>query len=700
MRRKRLLSLLLTLCMVITLLPVSVFAVETEIMRSGEWAVGLSDLDHSVILVTDYTGTAEEVTIPQKIGGFVPDGISQFAFHGNTTMKVLHVPEGLFINGLGSCSVESVHLGENVVLNSSAFAGCRSLKNVTFPTTLTELPDKLFQYCESLETINLPTSVTKLGYNVFEGCNSLKEFTFPDSVKSMKDNVFLDCTGLVTVDMGSGMEKIGNWIFKNCTSLETVDLGNITTSGMGIFENCSSLKNVDLGQITCIDTGMFKNCSSLSSVVIPGTVTTIGMEAFSGCANLTEVRFKGDAPSEYITMDAFSGVTATVYYPAGNETWTQDMMLDYGGTLTWVPYDHFFQVQEVVEPTCLEQGYTTYVCADCGHSYQGDIADPLGHEFEEWVITKEPICDQYGEREQKCTRCGYAVQEPIYETPGHRWNDENAAVKTCLDCGKIEGGYRINLFEQEFDGPSSMWIDGKEYPVIWDDTGRHLELERTDATNLVAYTYNDPYATDIHTQYPTGMKVWMLSFADGVYTATYVKEFDDLLQYSGSSIRITGTKGIRMITSIDKTTKKALTGKGLAGYTLEEYGTALAWASDLEGGNPLVLGQSYTKSNFAYKKGKADPVFKDTGKLVQYTNVLVGFNDDQCIPDIAMRPYIILKDANGKQITIYGGIVYRSIGYIAYQNRSAFKAGTSSYKYVWGIIHHVYGNQFDSDYKG
>ena len=113
-----------------------------------------------------------------------------------------------------------------------------------------------------------------------------------------------------------------------------------------------------------------------------------------------------------------------------------------------------------------------------------------------------------------------------------------------------------------------------------------------------------------------------------------------------------------------------------------------------------ILTHSYTKSNFAYKRGVADPIFNDTGDLLQYTNVLVGFSDDQCIPDLTMRPYIILEDADGRQITIYGGTVCRSIGYIAWQNRTVFPVGSAAYEYVWGIIHHVYGDRFDADYKG
>ena len=180
----------------------------------------------------------------------------------------------------------------------------------------------------------------------------------------------------------------------------------------------------------------------------------------------------------------------------------------------------------------------------------------------------------------------------------------------------------------------------------------------------------------------------------------HIPELDNLLQYSGCSIRITGNKGIRMITSLDKNTKAALTGSGLAGYKLVEYGTMLCWASEIASGDALTLGKSFTRSNFAYKRGVADPVFANSGNLTQYTNVLVGFSNEQCKDDIAMRPYIILEDAQGKQITLYGGTIYRSIGYIAYQNRTVFQPGTASYKYVWDIIHYVYGNAYDADYRG
>ena len=361
------------------------------------------------------------------------------------------------------------------------------------------------------------------------------------------------------------------------------------------------------------------------------------------------------------------------------------------------PIPHSYETV-VTEPTCTEQGFTTYTCTVCGESHVDDFEDPIPHSYE--TVVTEPTCTEQGYTTYTCTMCGESHVDDYVEPTGHIWDDENAAVKTCTACGFQFEGFLISFQVEESVPVDSVWIDGVEYSVTRSGDSCSVVLSGTGASSMVVYLYNDPNAEDIHTQYPTGMRVWMLSFEENAYTARYIQEFDDLLQYYGTSIRITGKKGIRMISSLTRANKTALTGSGLAGYKLVEYGTALCFASDLDGGLPLTLGQPYVRSNFAYKRGEADPVFGYEGDLMHYTNVLVGFSLDQCKEDIAMRPYIILEDAQGNQITLYGGIVYRSIGYVAMQNRNVFKPGTASYDYVWEIIHHVYGDAYDADYKG
>lgn len=282
--------------------------------------------------------------------------------------------------------------------------------------------------------------------------------------------------------------------------------------------------------------------------------------------------------------------------------------------------------------------------------------------------------------------------------PLHNLTEGSGTVEIA-DVTAAQDTIRVALDEAVFAGTDTLYADGQPCAIIQSETGIYVDVPEGTAL-LVAYTWHVGDETDIHTKYPTGMQVYRIVNGENGYTAEYIPELDNLLQYSGASIRIVGVKGIRMITSITKGNKSALTGEGLAVYTLEEYGTALCWATDLAPGEDLVLGKEYTRSNYAYKKGVADPIFAQTADLIQYTNVLVGFDDDQCIPDIVMRPYIILSNAEGNQVTLYGGSIHRSIGYIAYQNRNVFKPGSASYDYVWGIIHHVYGDRFDEDYQG
>ena len=321
-------------------------------------------------------------------------------------------------------------------------------------------------------------------------------------------------------------------------------------------------------------------------------------------------------------------------------------------------------------------------------------ADNAQHELGDWYVEKPSTCVTHGEERRDCINCDF------FESRQMELSEHELSNGVCIHCGYTQSGYVIRIDAGIAGNAESAWVNGVEYALSSDSNGYYVTVTTTAATNLVIFAMNENATEDIHSQYPVGMKVWMLKYENDAYTANYVPEFDNLLNYSGSSIRIVGVKGIRMITSVAKATKNALTSKnGLAGYTLVEYGTALGWASDIDPALGLTLGQEYTKSNYAYRKGVAAPVFQQTATHIQYTNVLVGFDDDMCIPDIAMRPYIILEDAQGNQVTIYGGTIYRSIGYIALQNKNVFKPNSAAYDYVWGIIHHVYGDQFDADYK-
>ena len=346
---------------------------------------------------------------------------------------------------------------------------------------------------------------------------------------------------------------------------------------------------------------------------------------------------------------------------------------------------HSMEKTEAREATCTEDGNRAYyTCKTCGKIYadsegtqETSVPDQtvkaLDHDFGSWTRTQEPAPGKAGKERRTCSRCTAFEERDVPYT-----------------------GSALNISGTELEGESQVTLDGVAYPIQKDGEGNaYVDLPVAESYLLTAYSYND--AADAHSRYPIGMRCYRLTKNGAAVQVERLSAFDNLLRYAGTSIRLTGKKGIRMITSVDGALKSALIKEGVYGMSLVEYGTVLARASAIGGGD-LTLQNG--KSNYAYKRGVADPVFAYAGSLVQYTNVLVGFSNEDCKEDIAMRPYMILQDAAGTSYTLYGGTVYRSIGYVAYQNRNSFRPGTAAYDYVWEIIHYVYGSEYDSEYKG
>lgn len=276
--------------------------------------------------------------------------------------------------------------------------------------------------------------------------------------------------------------------------------------------------------------------------------------------------------------------------------------------------------------------------------------------------------------------------EPGKHTLTVIYGENNSGTGTVTFTVEIPANYLDVTGKPEFDGKTTVTVDGKEYPIEEMNGTRYVNLPET-GDLLTIYSFKDGTPTGSCTNYPTGMQVFRITRQEGGAKAEEITEFANLLNYAGCSIRLTGTKGIRMITGIGENARTALTGaRGLGGYTLEEYGTVVMRGV----GTPTL--ENSKSHNFAYKKGKADPIFSRANGMIQYTNVLVGFSLEDCKDTLTLRPYIKLKDmTTGETVTLYGGCVSRSIGYIAKQNENTYKPGTAGYKYIHEIIDAVYG---------
>ena len=84
------------------------------------------------------------------------------------------------------------------------------------------------------------------------------------------------------------------------------------------------------------------------------------------------------------------------------------------GTVTTTgqaPHTHYYTAT-VTAPTCTAKGYTTHTCA-CGNSYVDTYTDALGHAWDNGKVTKQPTEAETGVKTFTCTRCGETKTETI-----------------------------------------------------------------------------------------------------------------------------------------------------------------------------------------------------------------------------------------------------------------------------------------------
>ena len=118
----------------------------------------------------------------------------------------------------------------------------------------------------------------------------------------------------------------------------TVTIEAVENSGyIGTVQKNFAIRAVLDEYVTVVQPGAFKGCANLTNVNIRSTVTGIGEQAFADCKNLRNIYFYGNCPET--GKDMFQNVTANAYYPYNDLTWSMDKLQDYGGNITWCPWN-------------------------------------------------------------------------------------------------------------------------------------------------------------------------------------------------------------------------------------------------------------------------------------------------------------------------------------------------------------------------
>jgi len=158
-----------------------------------------------------------------------------------------------------------------------------------------------------LESIRFHNDFTTLGGGAFMNCSKLKDIDM--QYITIKKNAFIGCTSLRNIDT----YILGERAFEGCTGIETVvqrDRGVPAYS----MKNCTSLKTFEFRQghvgDNNADIGVeaFSGCAELTEINIPEYVTEIHDRAFYGCSSLVSVTLTAKIPP-VLGKDVFSGVS-------------------------------------------------------------------------------------------------------------------------------------------------------------------------------------------------------------------------------------------------------------------------------------------------------------------------------------------------------------------------------------------------------
>ncbi len=288
---KRITSIIVSFCMIISMLTINVMAYSSEYdfinMVDG--------------MLGNYIGTDKSVSIPETIYGDEVSIIGADAFSYNTTIQDLTMPDTV------------------VSIEFDAFRGCTNLTSITISPNIRDISSDAFLdtgiynnpdnwengvlYIGNCLIKAKPTVKGKyiikegtqvIASHAFDGCNYLSDIEIPQSVRYIGSDAFF-CTELEEV------KKTDEWYTSQYVDGAICKNGWLLMTDEDVIPKDYTVKD----GITKIAGGAFSHNENIESITLPEGVTTICEEAFFDTKNLNKINFPDSL--ETIGAQAFCG---------------------------------------------------------------------------------------------------------------------------------------------------------------------------------------------------------------------------------------------------------------------------------------------------------------------------------------------------------------------------------------------------------
>ena len=492
--KKRVLSLLLVLLMIMSLVPTSAFAAN-DVVPYGVTG-GYLYFDRSTGEIVDCDETVTETAIPSVIRDKEVKRIAPYAFEDCNVLKRITIPSTL--TGIGeqsftSCSAlesievdksNSTYSSEKGVLFSKdktslyVYPSNKLDETYTIPNSVTYVYSFAFFVNKNIKNITIPENVEAIGKAAFFGCENIERIMIPKNVESIGSAAFSSCRSLKTIDVAkdnpsyreidgalftsdmsiligypsgktdttyivpNGVKYVGDWVFSECYRLVNITLPDeLLIIGGSAFYACTGLKSITIpNSVKYIGGIAFELCENIQTITIPSGVEEIGEETFMQCTSLKSINIpKSVTKIGNSAFDCCDSLT-DVYYEGSSSQWRSINIAEYNTALTsanihFNSHVHTYEGYTVTSPTCTEPGYTTHKCTSCDYSYNDSYIEPLGHNYTEEVTA--PTCTERGYTTYTCSVCGDSYKGSYVDPLGHNYKNG-----TCTRCGTKDPNYK------------------------------------------------------------------------------------------------------------------------------------------------------------------------------------------------------------------------------------------------------------------
>ncbi|MCR5202415.1 MAG: hypothetical protein K6D02_04915, partial [Lachnospiraceae bacterium] len=204
---------------------------------------------------------------------------------------------------------------------------------------------------------------------------------------------------------------------------------------------------------------LFDGCNSITDFTFPVLIQSMARYALP--STIKNVYFYG-TEDEFETLIDSSNQSDYGYLLEDSVNkeynYTSDVDYDY----------HNYEKGETVAPTCMEEGYTTYICSGCGKEKHEDIKPALGHDYVATIHA--PTCTEVGYTIHTCKNCNHTYTDSLVEALGHKYKEivtpatttADGAIETkCEGCNDVKESKAIPMIGSFALGETTYIYDGK-----------------------------------------------------------------------------------------------------------------------------------------------------------------------------------------------------------------------------------------------